>query len=196
MKSRRDFLLTSLVLPAVFVAPFPGAARAQARGATPACGADHETPRQTAGPYFTPNSPERRALAEPGMPGTRLVVEGSVMTTSCTPIAAALLDFWHADDHGRYDNSGYTLRGHQFTDAAGRYRLETIVPGLYPGRARHIHVKVQAPHEPVLTTQLYFPDEPQNRRDAIFAPELVMTMRDAQTGKVGTFAFVLPHRRG
>ncbi len=39
----------------------------------------------------------------------------------------------------------------------GRYTLETIVPGEYPGRTQHIHVKVQAPNGPILTTQIYFP---------------------------------------
>ena len=86
------------------------------------------------------------------MPGTRIVVEGSVLTTDCRPMPQALVDFWQADDRGQYDNAGYRLRGHQFTDDTGHYRLETIVPGLYPGRTRHIHVKVQAPNQPVLTT--------------------------------------------
>ncbi|MGH3322486.1 MAG: hypothetical protein ACRDN9_20380, partial [Streptosporangiaceae bacterium] len=47
----------------------------------------------------------------------------------------------------------------------------TIVPGLYPGRTRHVHVKAQAPYEPILTTQLYFPGEPRNRTDPLFNPE-------------------------
>lgn len=191
MKSRRTFLATSLALPAALALAPVIAARAQTRRPTPACGAEHQTPRQTEGPFFTPNSPERRSLLEPGMPGTRLVVEGTVMTTGCTPVGGALLDFWHTDAEGRYDNEGYRLRGHQFTDAAGRYRLETIVPGLYPGRARHIHVKVQAPHQPVLTTQLYFPGEPQNRRDWIFNRELVMKVSDEPAARLATFDFVL-----
>jgi protocatechuate 3,4-dioxygenase beta subunit len=33
---------------------------------------------------------------------------------------------------------------------------------------------VQAPQQGVLTTQLYFPDEPTNRRDGLFRRELVM----------------------
>jgi hypothetical protein len=61
------------------------------------------------------------------------------------PAANALLDFWQANPNGAYDNTGYTLRGHQYTDANGYYTLTTIVPGIYPGRTEHIHVKVQAP---------------------------------------------------
>ena len=35
--------------------------------------------------------------------------------------------------------------------------MRSIVPGVYPGRTRHIHVKVQPRGGRVLTTQLYFP---------------------------------------
>ena len=108
-------------------------------------------------------------------------------------MAGALLDFWHADDGGEYDNVGYRLRGHQFTDEDGRYQLTTIVPGIYTGRTRHIHVKVQAPDNPVLTTQLYFPDEPDNARDGIFDPALVIDVQDREdeAGQHGFFTFVL-----
>ena len=56
------------------------------------------------------------------------------------------------------------------------------MPAEYPGRARHIHVKVQPPKGRVLTTQLYFPNEPSNQRDGIFRPELVMQMKERGQG--------------
>jgi protocatechuate 3,4-dioxygenase beta subunit len=160
---------------------------------TPACDdGDDPTPAQTEGPYFTPSSPERASLLEAGMGGQRLVVTGTVLTTDCRPVQRALLDFWQADDAGQYDNQGYRLRGHQFSDTDGTWRLETVVPGLYTGRTRHIHVKVQAPDGPILTTQLYFPDEPANDRDGIFQPELVLTdVRDRGATRQGSFRFVL-----
>ncbi len=164
---------------------------------TPACGDDDDlqpTRPQTEGPFYTPDTPERTSFLEPGIVGTRLSLSGYVYTTDCRPVAGALLDLWHADDAGLYDNEGFRLRGHQFADADGRWTLETILPGLYPGRTRHIHVKVQAPNQPVLTTQLYFPDEPENERDRIFHPDLVMDVRDAEHqdgGKTGFFTFVL-----
>jgi protocatechuate 3,4-dioxygenase beta subunit len=167
-------------------------AAAPALAPTPACGDDDDpTPAQTEGPYFTPNSPERASLLEPSVTGTKLVVTGVVSTTSCQPIPRALLDFWQADDAGAYDNTGYKLRGHQFTDDSGRYRLETIVPGLYPGRTRHIHVKVQPPNGAILTSQLYFPNEPRNQSDSIFDAALVMTVQGVADGKAATFDFVL-----
>jgi protocatechuate 3,4-dioxygenase beta subunit len=159
---------------------------------TPACDdGDDPTPQETEGPFFTPNSPQRTSLLESGMPGTRLTLTGVVLSTSCRPVERALLDFWQADDGGAYDNQGFRLRGHQFTDADGRYRLETIVPGLYTGRTRHIHVKVQAPDRPVLTTQLYFPGEPANQRDGLFMPELQVEQRDGGGARQASFGFVL-----
>jgi protocatechuate 3,4-dioxygenase beta subunit len=46
----------------------------------------------------------------------------------------------------------------------------------------------------VLTTQLYFPDEPANRRDGLFRRELVMRMAEAGDGLVARFDFVLDLR--
>src|SRR5215207_672208 len=170
-----------------------GAAPGTTLAPTPACDdGDEPTVAQTEGPYFTPDSPERASLLEAGMPGQRLVVAGTVLTTDCRPVRRALLDFWQADDAGQYDNQGYRLRGHQFSDDQGAWRLETVVPGIYTGRTRHIHVKVQAPDGPVLTTQLYFPGEPANERDGIFSPELLLSdVRDSGGTRRGSFTFVL-----
>ncbi len=125
------------------------------------------------------------------MAGTRLVVTGRILAAGCKPVASALLDFWQADASGVYDLSGYRLRGHQLADSDGRYSLETIVPGEYPGRTAHIHVKVQAPGQRELTTQLYFPGEARNQQDSIFSPALLMAVRDSAGGKAATFDFVL-----
>ena len=161
--------------------------------ATPTCADDDDpTPEQTEGPYFTPASPLRRSLVTAGLPGTRLTVTGRVLTTRCRAVPRALLDFWQADARGVYDNGGYRLRGHQLTDAAGRFRLTTVVPGLYPGRTRHLHVKAQAPRGSVLTTQLYFPREPRNRSDGIFdAALLLRNLRRERGGWRAAFDFVL-----
>ncbi|HWN22976.1 MAG TPA: hypothetical protein VNP93_13455 [Gaiellaceae bacterium] len=161
--------------------------------ATPACADDDEpTVEQTEGPYFTPRSPRRRVLRTRGMKGTPLLLTGRVLTTRCRPIPNAQLDFWQADGNGVYDNRGYRLRGHQRTDSLGRYRLETVVPGLYSGRTRHIHVKAQAPRRPVLTTQLYFRGERANASDGIFVPELLVRgLRKANGRWTARFDFVL-----
>ncbi|MEU3449322.1 carbohydrate-binding protein [Streptomyces thermolilacinus] len=159
---------------------------------TPTCDdGDDPTPPQMEGPYFKPNSPRRTSLLEGGTPGVRLTVSGYVFGRGCQPVPGVLLDFWQADNNGAYDNTGFRFRGHQFTDARGAFQLTTIVPGLYPGRTRHIHVKAQAPGRPVLTTQLYFPNEPRNATDALFDPRLLMSVRDAGGAREAAFDFVL-----
>jgi protocatechuate 3,4-dioxygenase beta subunit len=150
------------------------------------------TVSQTEGPYFKTNSPERSSLVSDGMQGTPLTVTGQVLAADGSPVANALLDFWQADASGTYDNNGYTLRGHQYTDDNGSYTLTTMVPGLYPGRTRHIHVKVQAPGGPVLTTQLYFAGEARNSTDGIFDPSLVLDVQNNADGtETATFNFVV-----
>ncbi len=158
---------------------------------TPQCADLDDTLAQTAGPYYTPNTPERQNLREEGMAGRPLLITGRVLNNDCSPVAGAILDFWHADNDGVYDNVGYRLRGHQFADAEGNYRLETVVPGLYPGRTRHIHVIVQGENTPRLTTQLYWPNEPANARDGIFHPALVMQVTENGDDQSATFDFVL-----
>lgn len=149
------------------------------------------TPRQTEGPYYKSGSPQRTSLLEPDMPGTRVVIAGRVVTIDGAPVKGAWLDFWQADASGRYDNKGHRLRGHQYTDNEGRYRLETVLPGSYPGRTPHIHAKLAAPNRPTLTTQLYFPGETLNQGDWIFDPALQVAWRDSDNGKKATFDFVL-----
>jgi protocatechuate 3,4-dioxygenase beta subunit len=169
--SRRRVLAASLLLPLDALAQ--------------TCGVS--TPRQTEGPFFTPNSPRRVSLLE-GHEKSRLLVTGTVLSAQCKPVPNALLDFWHSDEEGAYDNRGFRYRGHQHADAQGRYRLETIVPAQYSGRTRHIHVKVQAPGRRILTTQLYFPGDPGNSRDGLYRAEL--EMKKTGSGEAG-FDFVV-----
>jgi len=185
---RRTLQVTSLAGLALFGSSFGRTTLA----ATPSCSDDDEpTPANDEGPYFTPKSPERASLLEPGLNGNTLTVSGTVLTANCKPIPGAILDFWQASAEGAYDNSGFKLRGHQFADKEGRFRLETVMPGLYPGRTRHIHVKAIVPGGVSLTTQLYFPGEALNARDGLFNPDLVMDLADVDGLKAGRFDFVL-----
>jgi protocatechuate 3,4-dioxygenase beta subunit len=158
---------------------------------TPECHDGAVTQRQTEGPFFKPSSPQRADLIEPGMGGQPIELAGFVLTRGCKPVAGALVDLWQADDRGDYDNSGFRLRGHQFADAEGRYRFRTIVPAQYPGRTRHLHVKVQPQGGRILTTQLYFPGEAENRRDGLFRRELLIRTAKNAGAIAGRFDFVL-----
>lgn len=193
--SRRQTLRNLLQATAVGHLGAPLAALAQAPAPlvpTPACGAPaKETSRQTEGPFFKRDSPMRQSLLEGGVSGVRLVLTGRVLNRACQPIGNALLDFWQADSDGRYDGRGNRLRGHQFTEAGGAFRLDTVLPGLYPGRTRHIHVKVQAPGGRILTTQLYFPGEPVNADDSLYSPALLVAMQRNPNGHRAGFDFVI-----
>ena len=99
------------------------------------------------GPFYTPNAPERSSI------GRGLVVSGTVRTAgSCAPIPVARIEWWQANPRGEYDDAH---RASQAADREGKYRFETSTPGVYPGRPRHLHVKVSAPGHRPLTTQLY-----------------------------------------
>ena len=125
------------------------------------------------------------------MQGDTLRINGRILSTECSPIAGAVLDFWHCDANGNYDNRGFRFRGHQFSDAQGMFSLETILPGIYPGRTRHLHVIVQAPDGRPLVTQLYFPGEKENEDDWIFDPALVMKEERSGNQRNAQFDFVL-----
>lgn len=163
---------------------------------TPACddGEAAATTRQTEGPFYSPDTPQRDDLSQDGE-GRALVLVGRVLSTSCQPLPRAVLDFWHADSDGIYDNDGFRFRGHQFADASGAFRLTTIRPSGYgyasAARPPHIHVKVQAPQSELLTTQLYFPDE-ENGGDRIFRNELVMNVAEENGVLVARYDIILP----
>ena len=158
---------------------------------TPAAGDPLElTPEETAGPFFKPSSPLKNNFREPRVNGVSIDLSGFILDRNGKPVPGALLDFWHADGAGKYDFDGFRCRGHQFSDSEGRYALETVVPGLYPGRTRHYHVRLQASHGPVLTTQLYFPGEERNDSDSLYRSDLTVKIRELKTGRVATFNFV------
>ena len=171
MITRRCLLATALAL--------PFSARSQTT-----CGAS--TPADVEGPFYKAGAPLRANLVESGSTSDKMVLTGVVRSSDCKPLANASLDFWHADDKGEYDRTGYRYRGIVTTDVLGRYRLETNMPPPYSGRPRHIHVKVQRIGAPALTTQLYFPGE---ARDAPRA--LVLQMERRPEGRTATYDFVL-----
>jgi protocatechuate 3,4-dioxygenase beta subunit len=158
---------------------------------TPACGDDEPTPSQTEGPFFKPRTPMRADLVEPNARAKLAVLEGQIVTRRCRPVANALIELWHADERGAYDNRGFRYRGHILSDASGRYRFRTIVPAIYPGRTRHYHVKIQSPQRRLLTTQLYFPGEALNADDGLFDAALLMRVADSGDALAARFDFVL-----
>ena len=195
VSSRRRILFAAAAIPVASL--LQGCATSPRSTRKP--GEPEPTHEQTEGPFYRLFSSAKPALREPGMPGTSLDLTGRVLDKRGKPLANALLDFWQCDSQGVYDTRGFRLRGHQFTDAEGRYRLETIVPGLYPGRTRHIHVKLQpagtdvpeAPEMLNLTTQVYFPGDADNQKDELFDRSLLLAIDTAGAAKVARYDFVL-----
>jgi protocatechuate 3,4-dioxygenase beta subunit len=190
--TRRRFLLNTGILAAGWELSGADVAVPQELAVTPYChDGDEPTVPETEGPFFKPKSPERSELREPGTKGKPFELSGFVLTKNCRSLRGAVVDLWHADEDGEYDNIGFRYRGHVLTEPNGAFRFRTIVPALYPGRTRHYHVKVQAPGSRLLTTQLYFPNEPRNVRDSLFQRELLMRVADTGNGLAGRFDFVL-----
>jgi protocatechuate 3,4-dioxygenase beta subunit len=190
--TRRRLLLNTGILAAGWELTRADAVLTQERAPTPSChDGDEPTARQTEGPFFKPKSPERSDLREPGARGRPVELSGFVLTRSCRPLLGGVVDLWHADEKGEYDHTGFRYRGHVITGPDGAFRFRTILPAVYTGRTRHYHVKVQAPGSRLLTTQLYFPNEPANTRDGLFQRELLMRVAEAGDGLTGQFDFVL-----
>lgn len=86
-------------------------------------------PGNTEGPYYKENSPEKTDLREKDVLGENIVLTGYVLNINNKAIVGTWIDFWQADGNGRYDNVGYVLRSHQFSDKSGKYLLETVITG-------------------------------------------------------------------
>jgi protocatechuate 3,4-dioxygenase beta subunit len=161
---------------------------------------------------FASGAPHQRSASDPGtrgaqcrsgVPHTRFarvrsggheypwLSTGIVLTRNCHPLRGAVVDLWHADEKSEYGNIGFRYRGHVLTGPDGIFRFRTIVPAIYFGRTRHYHVKVQAQGSRLLTTQLYFPNEPANLRDGLFQRELLMRVANAGDDLKARFDFVL-----
>jgi protocatechuate 3,4-dioxygenase beta subunit len=182
--------------------PFPRATGLGPLPVTPGC--DDADRRLSApsveGPFYTPHTPERTMLREADTIGRPLAISGRVRYPNCRPIAGAVLDFWCCDGAGHYDNSGFKLRGHQFTAADGGYRVELVKPKDYSmlwfHRTAHVHVKVQGRDTALLTTQLFFPGEPLNAQDRFMDERLLLNLTEQPDGSLmGRFDFVLARAR-
>jgi hypothetical protein len=88
----------------------------------------------------------RARIARPEEPGTALTVRGQLFAADgSTPLAHAVVFAYQTDQSGMYDltgGRGWRLKAWARTDDQGRFTLDTIHPGPYPGRsiAAHIHM--------------------------------------------------------
>ncbi|BAN46892.1 intradiol ring-cleavage dioxygenase [Metapseudomonas resinovorans] len=120
------------------------------------------SPVQTAGPFYLEDALLRQDITE-GRPGTPLRLQFEVLQLDgCRPLDDAALEIWHCDAQGAYSGVGADpsrfLRGVQITDAQGRAEFRSILPGYYPGRTNHVHLKLHLGERDIHTGQLYFPE--------------------------------------
>jgi len=116
--------------------------------AVPACDA---APRGIAPWSRTPTEGEVN-LVTPREPGGRFVIEGRVLGAGDSAMAGLTLYVYHVDRNGDYapkdDPNGYVrIAGVLRTDAKGRYRVRSILPGQYEGPP-HIHFEAWGPGLP------------------------------------------------
>jgi protocatechuate 3,4-dioxygenase beta subunit len=187
--NRRQFLTASLIATLGLVRP----------AFATSCPATEDNP---SGPFYLAGAPFQSRLAPENLPGERLRIAGRVFAAnSCTPLAGAVVDVWHASAGGYYYGleaprplkpEDYLLRGRIRTGADGRYAFDTILPGNYRVsetwvRPRHIHYMVSHPARQSLITQLYFEGDPQNARDSLVKPALIIPLRRKEQGAVTSF---------
>ena len=129
------------------------------------------------GPYYFEDAPFRSVIADENEPGQRLFISGTVKQNDCEDfISGSLIELWQANDEGCYgivedcdtgnpENDYFNLRGKFFSDSNGDYSFESILPGYYGSRPRHIHIKITTPNGEVLVSQLYFENDPYCEND-------------------------------
>jgi len=126
--------------------------------------------------------------------GTTLYTSGRVLDLQGRPLPNATIEIWQANAFGRYHHPGdsdasgrldpdFQAYGRLVADAEGRYRIKTIKPPPYSGRAAHLHFNV-ASGRTKLTTQMFFEGEAGNERDFLYR-NLSADDRRASTGKFG-----------
>ena len=147
------------------------------------------------GPFYKEGAPFKQRLGEGVKEGERLIITGKVMDNRCQPIKGAILDIWQANSTGEYDNEGFSLRGKVKTNNDGTYLIDTIIPNEYAAgditRPGHVHLKVAAPNQPILTTQLYFEGDPY--LSGLEDKSLILKLTEENGTKKANFDFVIEH---
>lgn len=173
------------------------------------------TPSEMEGPFFPPDTniesdvdltrlegrPERAA-------GQVIQVRGRVLDRAGRPVSGARVQIWQANAAGRYAHPGDAantqpldpnFQGYAQVQAGadGGFSFTTIKPGGYDvpsvgRRTPHLHWKFGA-GQTELTTQSYFPGEPENDIDALMRqmgePAQLLIVRAGAAGTDGALGF-------
>jgi catechol 1,2-dioxygenase len=134
---------------------------------------DTPTTTDILGPFYRPGAPVRTNLNPDDFTGNVLHVSGKVFREDGkTPLNNCLLEVWQCLPDGTYDNVSdeFLYRASLQTGTDGTYSFRTTLPVAYeasPGNYRpaHIHLRVSAPGQQDLITQLYFAGDPHLASD-------------------------------
>ena len=133
---------------------------------------DCETSNDILGPFYRADAPLISDLTYEGLEGTRIHLDGTVYGPDCTtPMTGAMVEIWHCDSEGVYDNDSpdFRQRGRILSDENGQYSFTTILPGKYQNgklyRPAHIHYRVSERNSKELISQIYFQGDPHIVKD-------------------------------
>jgi len=133
---------------------------------------DCETTNDILGPFYRSDAPLRSDLTYADLVGARIFLKGKVFKSDCvTPIPNALVEIWHCNTEGDYDNDSqaFNQRGRLVTNTDGEYSFKTIIPGKYMNgklyRPAHIHYRVSAKNSKELISQIYLKGDPHIEKD-------------------------------
>lgn len=154
-----------------------------------AAGLEGGTPRTIEGPLYVAGAPVRDGVAKIDIDADEdagpLVIHGTVTGFDGKPVAAAVVECWHANSRGFYSHfdptgaqSDFNLRGAVRTNADGKYEFHTLMPvgygcppqgatqqlldglGRHGNRPAHVHFFVSGEHCRKLTTQFNIEGDP------------------------------------
>ncbi len=168
------------------------------------------TPSTLAGPFFRPDAPLLAAGADICLDGRgdRLDVTGRVSDATGKPVPGALVEVWHANGEGLFENQEpdqqpeFNLRGKFIADDGGRFEFRSIKPkgyrlpqdgpvgqllnalGYSMARPAHLSFRVTAAGYRPLVTEFFDADDPGIGDDALFnaKPELLAKFRPGKKG--------------
>jgi protocatechuate 3,4-dioxygenase beta subunit len=155
-------------------------------------------------------------LAPPGASGSAFEFNFAVRTANGEPVGGYWIEIWHADSRGVYDlsnprppdaademwpNTAF-FRTRRFIYNASSRTVWTVCPGQYfdntlgVAREPHLHVVVDVPSRPLLTTQVFMPRDPSlpPPEDPHYDPQNTLSpvVRLANGTTIGWFVFRVP----
>ena len=188
--TRRQFLEAGLSVSFAGIAP-------QGLGefltATVPCKDDKPTPAARPDAPVGSGAMEKMEILRPTAGATALTITGFVVGLKCGGIKGARVDVWHADAKGAYLPGAAALRAFQLTDAKGKFVFGSVLPGAAAGKPRVLNIRVQTftPAKAVLTTVLFFPDDPLRTKDPRFKPALELKVSGSGTSQSARFDVLL-----